>query len=487
MISPFSIRNGARPITLFSLMSDFRTWKYRPFGFHLSNVMIHMLNTVLLLFLFRLLEMRPEQSFIAALIYAFHPINGEAVNVPGFRGDLLSVMFMLAGLVWFIYMVRRKAYILAAPVIAVYLLAIASKETAIILPLVLFAYMAVFGRFKVDKYKMAGIVLLMALGIFYMICFWLQRYSYDIYRVIFVNLKTDVTPLTSVSSYINAFFVTLYHYSRYILFPFGLNYDYQISIPMYFSLRTLAGTAVLAALAAAVFRTKDKVLRFCILSFCACYLPASNLLPLFNVVADRYMYMPMLFGSYILYVIGKKLCALVPAGELRIKGSGRVNYRFLAALFVLSVYFGVSFNRNFIYADMLTLYSHTLKGSPGNPRVRYNLAIAYKERDMYDKSIEEFNKTIELHPIYKRDKIWQLIAENYQGMGQYGRAKEYYIKTLLLNPKKETFYGLAAILIREGNLSGSEMLLENLLMSDPADRTARAGLELIEQKRKEKN
>ena len=97
-----------RPVMLASLMLDAAAWGREPFGYHLTSVLIHVVNVVLLWLVIREMT-RPETGsqagpekrllpLLAALVFAVHPIVAEAVCEPTFREDLLVATFSLTAL-----------------------------------------------------------------------------------------------------------------------------------------------------------------------------------------------------------------------------------------------------------------------------------------------------------------------------------------------------------------------------------------------------
>ena len=94
-----------RPAMLASLMLDAAVWGKEPFGYHLTSVLLHVANVLLIWLAIRemtVAEGRPEKllpALLAALVFALHPIVTEAVCEPSFREDLLVVLCTLSALV----------------------------------------------------------------------------------------------------------------------------------------------------------------------------------------------------------------------------------------------------------------------------------------------------------------------------------------------------------------------------------------------------
>jgi protein O-mannosyl-transferase len=146
----------SRPLTNLSFAVGRAVWGPNPFGFHLVSILFHVLN-VWLLFLFVRGALRDWQSAdpadavrirtnpelaaaAAAWLFALHPMMTEAVGYISARADLLSAAFTLLALLctrrW--WLGASQAWLAAS--IGSWICAVASKETAIVYPLLLLAY-----------------------------------------------------------------------------------------------------------------------------------------------------------------------------------------------------------------------------------------------------------------------------------------------------------------------------------------------------------
>jgi hypothetical protein len=152
------LQNVSRPLVNVSYLIDHAIWGPRPFGYHVTSVLLHMLN-VALLFLFvhgiavdRWRDEGPEQTRraplaagVAATLYAVHPMMTEAVGYISGRSDLLSGTFKLLAFVAVRRWLNTDRWIWLAVTLLAFLLAVAAKETAVVLPL-LFLYYIVLIR-----------------------------------------------------------------------------------------------------------------------------------------------------------------------------------------------------------------------------------------------------------------------------------------------------------------------------------------------------
>lgn len=130
-----------RPIVSLSLAADTRYSGPNAWGYHLSNTLLHAAVTLLLFALARRLGFRATEAFIAAGLFAVHPVNVAAVAwIPG-RNDLLMVGFALAAC-WFLLAPRARWGRPGLPILLhsiCWLGALLSKESALGLPVVFVA------------------------------------------------------------------------------------------------------------------------------------------------------------------------------------------------------------------------------------------------------------------------------------------------------------------------------------------------------------
>src|SRR5262245_40256902 len=134
------LSDSYRPIRNASYVIDFLLWGRRPFGFHLTNVLIHTGNTLLVFFLIRRFPVRPVVPLVAALIFAVHPIQTDSVTYVSGRRDVLFTLFYLAA---FHFYLRYRDKGSRGPFVLFLLswaCSLMSKEMAVSLPLVIFVW-----------------------------------------------------------------------------------------------------------------------------------------------------------------------------------------------------------------------------------------------------------------------------------------------------------------------------------------------------------
>ncbi len=83
------------PVTLMSYALDYQLWKLNPLGYHLTNVLLHALNGVLVYRLCSRLQAGWAVSAVAAVLFIIHPVQVESVAWVSERKNLLSLTFFL--------------------------------------------------------------------------------------------------------------------------------------------------------------------------------------------------------------------------------------------------------------------------------------------------------------------------------------------------------------------------------------------------------
>ena len=139
------------PLTSISLMIDRQLWGSWAGGYHLTNVALHGLNTVLLFVALYLLTGARWRSAIVAGLFAWHPLHVESVAWVAQRKDVLSTCFMFCTLIAYVRYVRARSWRNYALVMVVFTLGLMAKPMLVTLPFVLLLLDAwPLGRFSLD-------------------------------------------------------------------------------------------------------------------------------------------------------------------------------------------------------------------------------------------------------------------------------------------------------------------------------------------------
>lgn len=452
LFKPYPLLCGARPLTVLSLMTDHFFWGLNPFGYHLTNMLLHAACGVVLLFTVFLVFRRPRLALFAALVFTLHPVQTEVVNIASFRADILAALFSLLSLLFFVAASNARDTRSYAGAAVCFVLGLMSKETAISIPLIFLLYLFLVkpGIPRKNLGIVLGFGVLVAL---FMTLFWSSRYEYRGLSAVFPNILGNVSPFSSAAAYCNTLLHSFLHYAKALLFPVGLSVDYQINVQQsLLNDGNLLALVLLAGCAAVFVKSRNRGLKFGLGFALLAYLPVSNLIPLINTVNDRYLYLPMAgfsiaVSAFITALPGRKIL-------------GRVPVSIAAAVLLLCFYGAATLNRNPVFRDGYSLYGDAVTKAPDNVRVHYNYAIALMVSEKYTEALREFEAAERLNPDYRQSDILSLKGECYANIGDYAAAKEHFRRSLLAEPDKDVLIRFAALLAEEGSQRGAVSLLE---------------------------
>ena len=303
-----------RPVHLASLMLDAAVWGRHPFGYHLTSVLLHAVNAVLLwLVIGALLRQRertasafsppahaggvrgPSAAGIAAveaaLVFAVHPVVVEAVCEPTFREDVLVATFTLAAILvaqGHAAATRGVDAIRAAACTAACLLAIGSKETGIAAPALLAAWWWLFRRGEPGRFWATVVLSATAVVLGFLAArFLLEPAASAIFETKPQHPGGSLAAAMQIQPRILALYVQL------VALPCNLCADYGgasiAHLPSWLSLAVLAGVALAGGLAI----RHDRRMAFAAATILLPLLPVCNVVPIYHAAADRYLYLPM--------------------------------------------------------------------------------------------------------------------------------------------------------------------------------------------------
>ncbi|MEK6322168.1 MAG: tetratricopeptide repeat protein [Acidobacteriota bacterium] len=411
---PELLISGFRPLREVSYALDFALWGERPFGFHLTNIFIHAANTILVFLLIRRLIGDVLSSAIGALVFAIHPIQPDAVTYISGRRDILFAFFYLAS--FHSYLAyrnvvrgqdrphrRRSALSYFALFLVLWAFGLMSKEMAATLPLVIFLWnfcdawdknLSSWGRrflraareaFSRDKWLYTILSLAVPAYAWY---------------VVFVK-GTSVRTLTGFnywggSFYTNLLTVIRVHawYLKQLVYPTPIVQYYgafDISTSLLESRVILAILVVGAVIIAGfVLLNRNRLMAFAILSYFVLLLPVSQIIPHHELLADHYLYISLMSFGLFVAVLVQKLSA--KAELVR-----RITY--CTSGVILAVLMVMTFSRNRVYKNDLTLWQANYAEVPNSIRALFNLGSAYN--DSYPaRAGELYKRCIALDPSY---------------------------------------------------------------------------------------
>jgi hypothetical protein len=404
------ISNYWRPILSLVFSIEWHLWRNWVVGYHLVNTTFHILDAVLLFYLFERLIKNRWISFLVSMIFLVHPIQTESVTYVNSLGDSLSVFFMLAAFHYYLnyYMLRESISIgpkIKSLVISLvlYCLGIMSKETAIILSALIFT---------------ADFLLLQKAPSFFPRLWNSLKRAWTFFAITIVYLVMRATVInfqnsfnfykapgeygltTAEAAFSNSLIVRFYtflsilpKYLSLIFYPIRQLYQRPVAIVTSIQdpnvILGLIIFSFLLILGLLIYK-KQPVVTFGVLWFFIAIAPTSNVfVPINGIMYEHWLYLPL---------VG--LCLAVIWILLEITKSKKIIYAgiIFATLFFICALGVRAAVRNRDWKDDLTFYTKILESDQTNTKVLLNLGTYYAEHDQLDKAEELFKQGLAIRP-----------------------------------------------------------------------------------------
>jgi len=377
------------PITTLSWAFEYKIWQLNPKPYHLTNLILHLLNTILVFFFFKRLINRINVSLIITVLFAIHPMHVEAVCWISQRKDLLYTMFFLLSLSFYLRFLTSKKLSIYLFSLLFFIFSLLSKSMAVTLPLLLIL---------IDYYK--STITIKSL---------LNKIPFFVLSLVFgilalhtqqdVRFDTDFTP---VFSFVDRLFLVCYAICIYLvklILPIGLVlfHYYPIKIDGYFPLLVYISPLFILLIGWVFFKFKSfrKELIFGILFFLISISVVIQFIPAgCAIVSERYTYVPYLGLFFIISMFYYNI------QNNDYKYLSQYKYQSRIILFSLIGFFMiVSYNRVKVWVDSNSLFNDLVEKQPDNPYSyfsRSNYLLNFKNDPQA--ALSDINRAIELNP-----------------------------------------------------------------------------------------
>lgn len=430
-----SQESSYRPVVTVTYFLDYAVYGLKPYGYHLTNIILHIINGTLLYIFLTLLIKQPindrehwgldtNMPLFISLLFVTHPAMTEAVNGISYREDLLMFLFYMTALILYVLIdfEAKKQYrtpVLYGVSYLFYLIALLSKEMAITLPLIIYCYIWIHGSKERKRSHLMlfspyllGYIAVTLLYIYIRFYLFLNPVAKDIYA------GTLTERLITMPWLIMKYFTLL-------MVPISLSAEYNIDPVSLISPNFIISLLVLGIIligSSLLLQRRHKA-AFGIIFFLVTLIPVYDLIPLANPFAERYLYLPSVgFAVF----MGLALHLFIKRLTLRTRTIFSV--LILLPLLIIIIYsFGVV-KRNQIWKNDYSLWSDTVIKVPNSARAHYNLGLAFVSRSQLDEAMNEF-----------------LIASTlnqYDGKAHNNLGNIYFVKNRLEEAKKEYLLAL---------------------------------------------
>ncbi len=379
---------GVRPLVELSHWAVYQLTDGRPFLHHLLSVLVHAASSVLLGYiLLRLLTLVGAVSrstpWIAALgagIFLLHPANTEAVAYITSRSEVLSVFFYLAALA--VFLERNEppvSWRRAIAVLALFVLALLSKEHSLTLPIAL-----VMLDLWIYRQSPAGLL----------------RNGWRLYGLMLAGAAMGALLVAKVLQgavtagfgmkdlswweYLLTQGRAIVLYLRLFLLPVGQNGDYLFPIshtPLEYGAIFYWAALIAAAIAALIYRKRAPLVSLGFLLFLVLLLPTSSILPIQDAAVERRVYLSSI--GLLIATAGFLRRIELPLSTLRYAG--------LALLLVLTI---GTFQRSEVWASHDAFWNDVLAKNPDSWRANVQVGLTALESGRCQEALERFEKAL---------------------------------------------------------------------------------------------
>ncbi len=452
-----------RPLVNVTLALDFGLWGgANAAGFHLTNLVLHLLGGVLLYFLLRRLSVRPWFAELGAMIFLLHPASAEPVAWIVGRGDLLAFVLSMATIL--LHLAGRKRPALHLLALLAFTLAVFGKLAAAPVPLLILLIEGTVRGLKVrDLLRPRNLLRYASYALPVVLYAFVRAEAMGslLPQSTGVTLRgVDSLPVVTIGA------ALLFRYASIFLVPLGLCADYSADPVFDVDLVTgiagsapvflMAGGAVGLIALALWARRRAPFLALGALWFFAALLPVSQVVRIGAVMADRYLYLPAAGGAIFLSMLLLRL----------------PRARAALGLVVLLCLTSLTVAREAVWRSDRTMSEDVLRASnyPGDADAVNRLGLTWQLAGDVEKEEAAYRRGLELDPDnrYLRKNLGAVLLETgriEEALGVLTQA--FQLPQAKDRQKASIAYNLSLALIALGKEPAAALVLEEAVTCHP--------------------
>ena len=441
-------------------------------GYHLVNIAIHIINSLIVYWLVILTFKTPflnssvlrgrinEIAFFASLFFACHPLQTQAVTYIWQRVTSLSTTFYCLALVfyilWRLTSKKPSSFATQMPILFYFgsvisaVLAMKTKEIAFTLPVVIFLYELMFFEEKLKKRILYITPLLLTMLIIPISLLETEKLKGDLMGNI--GEVTRVETNISRMDYLLTQFTVIATYIRLIFFPINQNLDYDF--PIYNTFLTpevfLSFLLLFSIFSLGIYmflhsRTRNstyRIIAFGIFWFFITLSVESSFIPIVDVIFEHRVYLPST-GFFIALTTGIFLL-LNKFGQRKLHTIG------VAIIVTVIIMFSVlTYSRNNIWSSEIALWQDNVEKSPQKARPQNNLGLAFYNQGHIEEAIDHYLYSLLINP--ESEEALNNLGLALNDLGRTEEAIEHYLHALRINTESEEAHiNLGNVLNKQG-------------------------------------
>jgi len=373
------------PLTWISHMLDCELFGLDPAWHHFTNLLLHTVNTLLLLWVLHTATGRFWPAAFVAACFAVHPLHVESVAWVAERKDLLSAFFFLLCLAVYIRYARQPGLLKYLFVVVLFALGLMSKPMAVTLPFVLLL-MDYWPLNRLSIKTVVEKIPLFVLTIISCVITYIAQQS-----------GGSVVQFERIPLY-QRFESALLSYVCYLgklVYPSKLAILYPVRLSRMPPWQVLCSSIILICITITVIRMARRVrpLRSPLVGwlwFLGTLVPVIGLIQVGRQsAADRYTYLPAI-GFFIMVAFG--ISELFARRRIQ-----KLCLGFLSVALTLAMMFATFIQAGY-FKDSITVFSHALDVTENNYVIHYNLGTVLVSQQKFDQARHHFEEAIKIAP-----------------------------------------------------------------------------------------
>lgn len=463
------------PLTWLSLILDYNLYGNHASGYHITNLLYHVINTLLLFFLLNKMTGALYRSAFVAALFALHPLHVESVAWVSERKDVLSAMFWLLTMWAYVEYSQKPKILIYLPVIVLFSIGLMAKPMLVTLPFVLllmdywplnrtpFEQVCSTNKVNTEPQTFSFLILeklpLFALSLASSIVTFIAQNNYKaVASLEHASLMHRI--FNAFNSYAGYLRKTFWFQDLSVFYPYPKIISFGEAGSSFLLILSLTIIAIL------LFR-KAPYLSVGWFWFIGTLVPVIGIIQVgFQAMSERYTYVPLI-GIFIAMSWGlKHLSGTIRYGNLLIAFS---------AFFFISISAFATYHQVAVWKNNFTLFGHVLKFNPEHYMAHQIMGFAMESRGDYLQALHYYYMALKLNPVY--DPAYNNAGNVLQKLGRMDEAMYCYNKALQINHKSaESEYNLGIILLLKNNPEEAIGHFNSALAMKPDDADAHNNL-----------
>jgi tetratricopeptide (TPR) repeat protein len=507
------------PLVYLSYMFDYQLFGFNAGGYHWTNVIIHIFNTILLFFLFRNLTGAVWRSAFVAALFAIHPINVESVVWIAERKNVLSTFFWMLTMLFYVWYVKQPNWKRYLPVFISFALGLMSKPMLVTMPFVLLLldYWPL-DRTAIHTQNNTEIQVPLKAGKEKLSFLILEKVPLFILSAISVCIIMNApqSARTVASIFIQRINNTIFSYAMYLkklFWPMDLSIYYlYLNVPLWQIFLSATFLIIITILVCKYFR-KYPYLPFGWFWYLGTLVPVIGIVQIADLtMADRYAYVSFI-GLFVIIAWG--------AGQISSKVISLKKPFIFASVFIIVLFTLATHNQIKLWTNTVTLFEDALKKDPNNHLAYHIIGQEMAKNGENEKALYYYDMAIKanprFHPAYNnRGLILEKMGKRYEELKSFEKAIQvnkfftepyynlgvfylednnldksiaYFIKVIEIKPDYiEAYNGLGIALVKKGRIQEGVLQFEKALHINPYNKNAQRNLQFaLEKMKKSKN